>query len=44
MRDGVYKFDSEILKDFVVDLQNRMLKYARDLRDARDGVNNQMMR
>lgn len=39
VRDGVYKFDSEILKDFVADLQNRMLKYARDLRDARDGVN-----
>ena len=40
VRDGVYKFDDEILREFVEDLKNRMLKYARDYRDSKDGLEN----
>lgn len=35
VRDGVYKFDSEILKPYFKDIQSRMLEEARKRRDSK---------
>jgi len=35
IRDGVYKFDAEILKDYFISIQNMILKEARDKRDSK---------
>jgi len=34
IRDGVYKFDAEILKPYFVNIRNRMLEEAREKRDS----------
>lgn len=33
-REGVYRYDHEILVDFFEDVKNRMIKYAREYRDG----------
>lgn len=35
IRDGVYRFDDEILMDFANSLKERMLKHAREIRDGK---------